>query len=170
MITVLVVGECTREVITDICMTSRAFGASKVAFTCGEDRKVAGAMRKVSKEWGGKFSIMFNADYKEMLNGSPNYKTVFLTQYGIPVEKAKHSIRTYKNMMVVVALSDSYTKKLIDAADFNISITSQPHSSTSAVAVFLHTYFNGRENAMQFENAMTKVLPSEHGIRVQKRK
>ena len=169
MITVLAVGKCTREVMIDICMTSRAFGASKVAFTIKEDRKVQNTLRKVSKEWGGKFSIAFNTDYMKMIGNSPNYKTVFLTQYGVPVEKVKHSIRTYKNMTIVVALSSKYTQKLMEVADFNVSITTQPHSSTSAIAVFLNTYFNGRENAIQFENATTKIIPAERGIHIQRR-
>ncbi len=170
MITVLVIGRCAREVITDICMTSRAFGASKVAFTCKKDKAVARMIGRISREWGGKFSISFGADYKKMMGNSPNYKTVFLTQYGLPVEKVKHSLRTYKNVMLVVASSEDYTMRLIQSADFNVSITTQPHSSVSAIAVFLHTYFDGRENAMQFENARMKVIPSERGMKVQKGK
>lgn len=168
MISVLVVGKCTREVMTDICMTSRAFGASKISFTCNEDRKVANAVGKISDAWGGKFAISFNADYKKMMSNSPNYKKIFLTQYGLPVQKVNHSLRTYKNIMVIVSLTDALAQRLIDAADFNVSITTQPHSSVSAIAVFLHTYFNGRENAMQFENAKMKVIPMERGIHVKK--
>jgi tRNA (cytidine56-2'-O)-methyltransferase len=49
-----------------------------------------------------------------------------------------------------------------------VSITDQPHSSTSAIAVFLHEFYSGRELAMHFENARYKVVPSEQGVHVEK--
>ena len=53
-------------------------------------------------------------------------------------------------------------------ADFSVSITDQPHSSSSAVAVFLHEFYSGRELAMHFENARYKIVPSEQGQYVEK--
>jgi tRNA (cytidine56-2'-O)-methyltransferase len=52
-------------------------------------------------------------------------------------------------------------------ADWNVSVTSQPHSEVSALAVFLHEFFGGRELGGVFEGARLRVSPQERGKRVE---
>lgn len=109
----------------------------------------------------------FEKDYVKAMDCGSNYKKVYLTRYGVPLQDVIGTLRTYKNLLLIVtskeAFHPAYTK-----ADFSVSITTQPHSSASATAVFLHEFYSGRELAMRFENARYKILPSENGAHVQK--
>ena len=53
-------------------------------------------------------------------------------------------------------------------ADYNISVTKQPISEVSALAVFLHLLNNGKELNNEFKDAKIKILESEKGKRVSK--
>lgn len=51
-------------------------------------------------------------------------------------------------------------------ADWNVAVTSQPHSEVSALALFLHLLFEGQELDLEFEGGEIKVLPSPKGKKV----
>ncbi len=170
MISVLVVGRSSYEDKLSLCMVARAFGASNIMF-CPTDRgamdRLARRCRSLNRDWGGTFGLGFTDDWKRYVNEKKNYLKVYLTRYGLPMRKIGYQVRTYKNVLVIVSENES-TKQLYKATDFNISITTQPHSCASSVAVFLHDFYQGRELAMHFENARYKISPEQHGIRVER--
>ena len=51
-------------------------------------------------------------------------------------------------------------------SDWNISITSQPHSEISALSIFLHELFQGEELLQDFKNAKLKIIPQSRGKKV----
>ncbi len=170
MIWVLVVGKSNYDSTLDLSLVARAFGASGITF-CPEDRrnakKIIRSFNSINRNWGGKFAVSFTKNWKKFIDEKKNYLKVYLTRYGIPMEKMEYRIRTYKNILVIVSMKES-VKPLYRSADFDLSITTQPHSCASSIAVFLHKFYNGRELAMHFENARYKIVPGEHGIRVEK--
>jgi tRNA (cytidine56-2'-O)-methyltransferase len=147
-------------------MVARAFGASELIFSSKKDPRLTKLVRSNNKKWGGSFSVGFEPDYMKVLDSNNNYKSVYLTRYGMPLQDVIGTLRTYKNLVLIVtnkeAFGPAYTK-----ADFSVSITAQPHSSVSAIAVFLHEFYSGRELAMRFENARYKVIPSEQGAHIE---
>ncbi len=169
MISVLVVGRSSYEDKISLCMVARAFGASNITFypsDSGVKGKLARKCRALNRDWGGTFGFAFTDDWKGYVSEKKNYLKVYLTRYGLPIGKIGYRVRTYKNVLLIVSENES-TKQLYKAADFNISITTQPHSCASSVAVFLHDFYQGRELAMHFENAMYKINPEQHGMRVE---
>ena len=62
--------------------------------------------------------------------------------------------------------SEKVPRELYDAADFNISVTSQPHSEVAAMAVFLHELFRGKPPGKKSKNARIKVVPQQRGKKV----
>ncbi len=172
MITVLVVGKTGYEHKLDLCMVARAFGASSITFSPDDkesSKRLERACKALRRDWGGVFAVSSTNNWKGFMKDKKNYLKVYLTRYGIPVKKLGYQIRTYKNVLVVVSIKES-VKQLYKAADFNMSITTQPHSCASAIAVFLHSFYDGRELAMHFENARYRITPDDHGIRIQKEK
>ena len=170
MIWVLVVGRASGETSLDLCLVARAFGASSITFAPGPKANASGLVRyssALNRKWGGRFSITFAKDWKRFISEKKNYVKIYLTRYGIPIKKVEYTLKTYKNILIIVSMSES-VKSLYKACDFNVSITNQPHTSASAIAVFLHNFYNGRELAIRFENAAYKVVPSEHDIHVEK--
>ncbi|MEM3841088.1 MAG: hypothetical protein QXN59_00100 [Candidatus Micrarchaeaceae archaeon] len=164
MIIVLVVGKPNYENMLDICLTARALGASSAVFTISNPQLISRLKRScsvVAKKWGGNFSVQFTSNWKGYLESRRNYKTVHLTRYGIPVQKRLYTLRSYKNIIIAISTTKEL-KSMCTVADFNISITSQPHSSIAAMAIFLNQYFAGRELSLNFSNAKFKVLPSQN--------
>ena len=58
------------------------------------------------------------------------------------------------------------SRAVYDIADWNISITSQPHSEISALSVFLHILFQGAELEKNYENARIYIVPQRHGKKI----
>jgi len=52
-------------------------------------------------------------------------------------------------------------------ADWNVAVTSQPHSEVSALAVFLHELYEGRWLEGVYEGARLRVVPQARGKRVE---
>ncbi len=168
MISVLAIGKYSYLNSLDLCLTARAFGASEMMFTRRKDQRIMRYVGRIQKNWGGKFEVSFIRSYKEALKSATKYKKVYLTRYGIPLNKLTYVLNTYKNIMLIVSSKEAPQKVLDDLADFNVSITEQPHCSVASIAIFLHDFYRGREFAMHFENAKYKIAPKEHGVSVVK--
>ncbi|MDE1856552.1 MAG: hypothetical protein KGH98_00540 [Candidatus Micrarchaeota archaeon] len=172
MISVLVIGKYDFDRVMDLALAARALGASGISF-CFDDKKrvekakISRKMGSIAKEWGGTFKVEFPEDWKEWIGAKKNYKKIYLTMYGVPMRKLTYTLRTYKNILLVVT-TNKPLKDLFGVADFNISITNQPHTSVSSVAVFLYEFYKEREPAMKFENAKVKVVPTDRGMMVEK--
>ncbi len=169
MIWILAVGKANYDSKLDLAMVSRAFGASNITFCPGEKdgKRLIKYCQAMSRRWGGNFGVSYTDDWKRFIAERKNYLKIYLTRYGMSMTKLGYQVRTYKNVLAIVSFTESI-KPLYDAADFNMSITTQPHSCSSSVAVFLHEFYSGRELSMHFENAKYKINPGDHGVRVKK--
>ena len=164
MIIVLAIGKPKYESMVDICLTARALGASSVVLTSSShemNSKLKRFCNSVTNRWGGNFSVQFVSNWKSYISTKTNYKTVYLTRYGIPIQKQQYSIRSYKNILLIIS-TDKERPELNKISDFNISITAQPHSSIASMAIFLNMYYAGRELSLNFSKAQYKVVPSQH--------
>ncbi len=161
----MAIGRSTHQENLDLCLTSRALGASEITFTGKKDSRLLRYVNGLNSKWGGTFRVQFAKNYREALKSSAKYAKVYLTRYGIPLQEKRYSIRTYKNIVLIVTLNDEINA-VQELSDFNISVSSQPHCSAAAIAIFLHEFFNGRELAIHFENAKFKVVPKERGTEI----
>ena len=168
-ISVLVIGKNAYESNLDLCAAARAFGASNVTFASPKNGRLIKYFKSLNRRWGGTFSVDFTNNWREFLKTKKNYKIVYLTRYGVPINKVEYTLKTYKNILIIVTITEA-AKNLYQMADFNVSITTQPHAATSAVAVFLHHFFEGRELSLHFENAQYKIVPEERRVHVEKTK
>lgn len=157
MITVLIIGGGSLENEKDIGLASRAFGASSVIFTSRKKSKLVNYFRSISSKWGGKFEVRYEKDWERVIAEKRGYEKVYLTNSGAPIAKMMYRIRTYKNILLIATLSENM-KSLEGKVDYKVSVTTQPHSSVSAIAVFLHVFYSGRELAIRFNNAKYKVV------------
>jgi tRNA (cytidine56-2'-O)-methyltransferase len=167
MISVLVIGGNDYAGNLDLCLTARALGASEIIFAAKRNARLVRYISTLERKWGGRFRVNFTNNYTEALRKSMNYKKVYLTRYGMPLNKLTYVLNTYKNIMLIVSPASS-SPKLHGIADFNVSVTDQPHCSSAAIAIFLHDFYRGRELAIHFENAKYKVMPKEHGVSVER--
>ncbi len=159
-INVLAIGRNSYQNSLDLCVTSRALGASEITFIGKKDPRLVNYVNKMDNKWGGKFKVSFAQNYRDFMKSSDKAIKIYLTRYGTSLNEKSTMISTYKRIVLIVTDKEDvdYINKI---ADFKISITSQPHCRAAAIAVFLHEYYKGRELAMHFENARYKI--SEKG-------
>jgi tRNA (cytidine56-2'-O)-methyltransferase len=160
------------RITTHVCLTSRAFGASKVILSGDEDKKIMENVRDVVKRWGGDFEIDYVKKWDKFIDNWKNNggEVVHLTMYGEPVQKVTSKIRESSRDKLVVVGGSRVPSKVYNEADWNVSVTNQPHSEVAALSIFLHTLFEGEEYDIDFNDSELKVIPTAHGKRVITRK
>jgi tRNA (cytidine56-2'-O)-methyltransferase len=160
------------RITTHVCLTARAFGASKVILSGDEDKKIMENVRDVVKRWGGDFEIEYAKKYDKFIddwkkNGG---EVVHLTMYGEAVQEVTGKISESSKDKLVVVGGSRVPSKVYQEADWNVSVTNQPHSEVAALSIFLHTLFDGEEFDMTFDGGDLKVIPTAHGKKVLTRK
>ena len=156
-----------KRVTTHLGLVARAFGAEKMLVTGLKDEHLADSIQRVADSWGGEFEVEFVKSWKQALTDYKKlgYTTVHLTMYGLPVQEEMKKISKNKKILVVVG-GEKVPSEMYHLVDFNISVTSQPHSEISALAVFLDRFFDGESLEKKFVNAKTEVVPQERSKHV----
>ncbi len=152
---------------THVCLTARALGANEVILSGEKDESIINSVRDVADRWGGTFKVSYEKNWRKVLitHKLKGYKIVHLTMYGAPVQKKISAIKKHKKILIVVG-SEKVPGEVYSVADYNVSVTSQPHSEVAALSIFLHEYFSGKELNKQFRNAKVKIVPHEKGKEV----
>jgi tRNA (cytidine56-2'-O)-methyltransferase len=154
--------------VTSHCaLVSRAFGASKMIVCESRDEIAENTLKGVSERWGGNFKVEFVESWKTAITQlkRKGYTTVHLTMYGIPVQEADKKIGKLNKVAVLVG-SQKVEREVYDTVDYNVSVTSQPHSEIAALAVFLDRVQNGEELNKDFKKSKIQIIPQERGKKV----
>ena len=156
------------RITTHVCLTARAFGASKVILSGDEDNKLMENVRDVGSRWGGDFQVEYCKNWQNVLNEwkKNGGEIVHLTMYGEPVQEAVGPIKNSDKDKLVVVGGSRVPSRVYHDADWNISVTTQPHSEVSALALFLHMYYEGEELIKEFKGGKLKVVPTAHGKKI----
>ncbi len=167
---------------THLCLAARAFGADAVYYSGERDLELEKTVNSVTKNWGGPFKIKFVPKERSFIKNFRGAK-VHLTMYGEPFKKKISALRTTRNRRFRVRqgtkfLDEAHGAKLIivggpkvppwiySICDYNLAVTSQPHSEVSALAVFLHDLQNGKELNKKFKSAKLRIVPQKSGKKV----
>ena len=160
--------ERDQRVTTHVGLTARAFGA-KGMYLAERDKGIVESLTDVASRWGGDFTIEDGVKWKRCI---ADWKrrggiVVHLTMYGISLTAAEEEIRSLGKDVLVIVGAEKVPGEIYGLADFNIAVTSQPHSEISSLAVFLDHLYRGSRLDMQFPGAAIRVLPSAHGKRTE---
>ncbi|MFA6268202.1 MAG: tRNA (cytidine(56)-2'-O)-methyltransferase [archaeon] len=154
--------------VTGHCgLVARAFGAKKM-IVCGEkDESLVTTIAGVNKTWGGKFGVEFSDSWRSSVTKlkKEGYKIVHLTMYGTPVQEAEKNLLAEKKIAIIIG-SQKVERPVYLEADYNIGVTSQPHSEIAALAVFLDRVQQGKELEKIFSGAERRIVPQERGKKV----
>ncbi|MEM1943312.1 MAG: tRNA (cytidine(56)-2'-O)-methyltransferase [Candidatus Caldarchaeum sp.] len=174
MIAVLRLGhrvERDKRLTTHVGLVARAFGADIMYYTGDRDRTVEQTIDSVVRRWGGSFRAEYVESWRSLLRQWPG-KKIHLTVYGLPVKKVIDELKAQYSrgqQLLVVVGGEKVEGEVFKLADFNVAITSQPHSEAAALAVFLDWLQEGRELDKVYDDAKIVVEPSERGKRIVKR-
>ncbi|RLI96876.1 MAG: tRNA (cytidine(56)-2'-O)-methyltransferase [Candidatus Aenigmatarchaeota archaeon] len=169
MITILRLGHRIfrdQRITTHCALAGRALGADGMVYTGQKDRDTEDSVRKVAEQWGGKFSIRHSDSYKGEIDGFRGI-SVHLTVYGMPFQEKMAEIRRKKDIMLIVG-GEKVPPDVYEKSDYNLAVTSQPHSEIASLALFLHEYFQGKELGKRFPSPRLKVVPQAKGKMVKK--
>ncbi|HZD43741.1 MAG TPA: tRNA (cytidine(56)-2'-O)-methyltransferase, partial [Methanomicrobiales archaeon] len=126
-----------QRVTTHVGLTARAFGADGM-YLAAEDAGVVKSLDDVTARWGGTFSVRDKVRWKRCIEEwkKEGGTVVHLTMYGIPFQQVIPDLRTCEKVLVVVG-AEKVPGEVYGLADYNLSVTGQPHSEISSLAVFL---------------------------------
>jgi len=156
--------ERDKRLSTHCGLAARALGAEKLVYSGQRDSGLEESIDSVTMQWGGPFQIEYAENPMKVIRNWKD-KKVHLTMYGLPVQKKIQEIRKVKNLLVVVG-GEKVPPEVYQECDWNIQVTGQPHSEVSALAVFLHEYFQGKELEKKYRKAEKIIVPQERGKKV----
>ena len=152
-------------------LVSRAFGAAGITFDF-KDTELENRAESVIKHFGGRFSIETGVDWKRYLNSwkGEGGEIIHLTMYGVPIQDIIGEIKRSPKDKLIVVGGQKLPHSIYELADYNISITQQPHSEVAAICIFLDRYFEGAEFNKKFDDAELRIVPQRMGKLVVKDK
>ncbi|MFA5049587.1 MAG: tRNA (cytidine(56)-2'-O)-methyltransferase [Candidatus Micrarchaeia archaeon] len=149
------------RISTHVGLVSRAFGADGMFYTGQKDEGLEKSIKKIAEEWGKTFKIEY---CKNGLKLSKEFKKkgfslIHLTMYGKNMTEKIDNIRKNKNLLIIIG-GAQVEREYFEICDYNLGIGNQPHSEVSALAIFLHEYFEGKQLETEFFGKK-KIIPSE---------
>jgi tRNA (cytidine56-2'-O)-methyltransferase len=150
------------RISTHVALVARAFGARSITYSGQHDAGLEESVKKICETWGGPFKIKYNPDWRNLIKNFRGIK-VHLTVYGEPLQNIIDNLRETPRDVLIILGGPKVPSEVYQLADFNISITLQPHSEVSALSIFLHEFFRGKELMKTFENAKVRVIPQPRG-------
>jgi len=157
------------RVTTHVCLTARALGADGVIISDVNDRRLCETIDRVKSRFGGLFTIETGKSMRRVIADwkKGDGKIVHLTAYGLPLPSIINQIRASNADKLVVVGAEKVPGELFHLADWNVAVTSQPISEVSALGIFLDWLFEHRGLQQEFANAKLRIIPTEHGKRVE---
>ncbi len=157
-----------KRISTHCGLVSRAFGANGIIYAGEKDKDLMKSVKNVSKQWGGRFEVKYEKNWRNFIKKWKG-RVVHLTVYGMPVQEKIEEIENCKKDILVIVGGEKVPPEVYEMADWNISITNQPHSEIAALSIFLDRLWKGGELYRRFTNARIKVKPAERGKKVLKK-
>lgn len=160
-----------KRVTTHVALAARALGCKGMYYSGEYDKDLERRIKTVNENWGGAFNITYirkPLEFIEYWKIQKEARVVHLTMYGIPIMKVIDEIKNKVKKLLVIVGGKKVPIQYYKIANWNISITNQPHSEISALAIFLHELFERRELDIIFKNAKLKIIPQEQAKKVLK--
>ncbi len=131
---------------THVFLVARAFGARGGIYSGQRDTSLEGSMTKMVADWGGDFVLSYSPHWRQTLLQyiREGWEIIHLTMYGLPHSDRLEEIRGSQRRKLIVIGGEKVPGELFKHADYNLSVTRQPHSEVAALAVFLSDFFGGR--------------------------
>lgn len=151
---------------THLCLVSRALGAETIFLEDAENDLIR-TVQEVNSTWGGDFNVVIGEPWRKVIREakSEGRTVVHLTMYGVPLQEKVEELRGLTKVLLVVG-GPKVPGRVYREADYNIAVTSQPHSEIAALAITLHEIQRGEELKRTFGKSKLRIVPSPKGKRV----
>jgi len=154
--------------LTHLCLVSRALGAEAIYLEEVESELLE-TVDAINKTWGGDFEVREGKWKKVFHDAKKEGRTIIhLTMYGTPLQDEISNLRKHDSFLVAVG-GPKVPGEVYKMADYNIAVTSQPHSEVAALAITLHDLQKGEELKKVFGDYKLKIIPSPRGKQVEQK-
>ena len=155
--------ERDQRVTTHVGLAARALGARGM-YLAADDPGVIKSIEDVVARWGGDFFVENNVMWRRCIGDwkTGGGKVVRLTMYGLRMTDVIDDIRNQDRVLVVVG-AEKVPGDIYGLADYNVSVTTQPHSEIASLALFLDHLFEGSELDREYPGAKIRIEPSDAG-------
>lgn len=174
MVTILRIGHRynrDKRITSHLALVARALGVRKMIIAGEKDLKLKDSINKVSDSWGGGFNLEFVPydEWKPIIEKwkIKGMKIIHLTMYGENLSTFEKSdtfveLRKQPNNIAIILGGEKVPGKVFQYANWNVSITNQPHSEVGSLAIFLdHFIVNALKTS--FSNPKKQIIPSLEG-------
>ena len=157
--------ERDQRVTTHVGLTARALGC-KGMFLAADDLGVKTSIEDVAERWGGDFFVENNVSWRRCIHEwkEAGGIVVHLTMYGLRMTDVEAEIKAAGRVLIVVG-AEKVPSDIYALSDYNISVTTQPHSEISSLALILDHIFEGAELNREYPDAQMKIIPTACGKR-----
>lgn len=154
-----------KRITTHVALTARAMGADGIIIDV-PDKGIEENIASVNRNFGGNFNVQSGMNVNTFMNTRiENGIIIHLTMYGQPIEEKIEEIRkrveSVDKVYIFVGAEKvpgiAYLK-----SDFNISVTNQPISEVSALAILLDRLNEGKELSRSTHGRL-KISGNERG-------
>ena len=155
-----------KRITTHVALTARAFGASSIIID-QKDEELEDTVKKVNRNFGGNFTIESGVDPKKYVSGFRG-TVIHLTMYGESLNKIIPDLKMsfQKNDLLIVVGASKVPPAFFEKSHYNVSVTNQPISEVSALAMILDRLFNGKELEDSFSGRL-RIVPTTRGKKVE---
>lgn len=155
--------ERDQRVTTHVGLTARAFGADGM-YLAATDHGVVQSITDVVERWGGSFFCQDKIKWRHCIQNWKDNRgiVVHLTMYGLNLLDVIEEIKQEDKILVIVG-AEKVPGEVFGLANYNVAITSQPHSEISSLAIFLDHLFSGKELKNKYLDAKIRIIPSKEG-------
>ncbi|MEM0322027.1 MAG: hypothetical protein QW429_03085 [Thermoprotei archaeon] len=137
------------RVTTHVCLTARAFGANGVIIADTQAEEIIEKIQKLNTKWGDGFWVKDSLSAHDAINiwRSLGGTVINLSMYGEDLRNTLSELYFLHYLqlrpLLVLVGSSKVSAEMYTLADYNVSITDQPHSEVAALAVFLDKIHGG---------------------------
>lgn len=165
------------RITTHVALVSRAFGASEFIYCGQHDSSLESSVSGIVKNWGGELSVRHEKSYAKVINDCKRrgFLVFHLTMYGQRILEVLSSgacvsrLKTRDSKLLVIVGAEQVPSEVYHLADYNIAVTSQPHSEVAALGIFLNEVTEHKMlEDVKFKNAKIRIVPSERGKKAEK--
>lgn len=155
------------RVTTHVGLTARALGADGM-YLASDDHGIVDSIEDVVDRWGGEFFVENNVQWRHCIKQWKEKGGIVahLTMYGLDVGEVVAEVRERPEDLLIIVGAEKVPGDVYGMADYNVSVTNQPHSEISSLAIFLDRLFMGQEMDHKFPDAKIRVEPCKVGKRV----
>ena len=151
-----------KRLSTHLILCARALGAEKVIYTGMRDPRLEEGIANVVTEWGGNFEVEYSQSHRRIIRNW-NGKMVHLTMYGLQANEIISEVKDVDEPLLIVVGGAKVPWDVYEEADWNVSVTTQPHSEVSALAIFMHLLQGDGALCHEFLGGRLKITPNPRG-------